>query len=122
MSNEKHRRRRRPSPADNHDAPDATCADVEALIERFNFPLEPYGPSTYTALEGDVSDLLPRISVPTVVVHYPDYPLAPMEGARAGDGMIGMGGDGLPPRAGGMLVEPAELVLGGLIGGADAGI
>ena len=40
MSNEQRRRRRRPSPADNHDAPDATRADVEALIERFNFPLE----------------------------------------------------------------------------------
>jgi class 3 adenylate cyclase/pimeloyl-ACP methyl ester carboxylesterase len=34
------------------------------------------------AVEGDVRDLLPRISVPTVVVHHPDHPLAAVEGAR----------------------------------------
>lgn len=40
MSNETRRHRRRPSPAGNHDAPDATREDIAALIERFNFPLE----------------------------------------------------------------------------------
>jgi pimeloyl-ACP methyl ester carboxylesterase len=34
------------------------------------------------AVEADVRDLLPRISVPTVVVHHPDHPLATVEGAR----------------------------------------